>query len=235
MAIALSIRSYKFDAHRHFHAHHQLVFPLVGKVYIDTGRHQGVAFPSQCIITLKDHQHYFAPDKGSVFLVADLDTLPENMTDIAESFVQISAPMQIFCSYIKQQLENKMSKTLENKLGHWFYDLLAEQTFYPKIDSRIVRSLEFIELNVSETIKVERLASIAFLSVSQFKKLFKQEMQSSPGQYLKMVRMKKAHALLVNTDYPVAIISSQVGYQDSSAFSKVFLSVYGYSPSKLRK
>jgi AraC-like DNA-binding protein len=235
MSVKLSIRSYAFSSHSHSHLHHQLVLPLVGKVFIDTGRHQGVAFPSQCIITLKNHQHYFEPEKGSSFLVVDLDTLPENMKGISESFVQVSSPMQAFCFYVQQQLENKMSEHLESKLGEWFCDLMAEQTFYPEIDLRIIRTLEYMQTHVSENINLDKLAAIAYLSLSQFKKLFKSDLSQTPGQYLKELRMKKAQALLTNTDYPISVIANNVGYQDLSAFSKSFSVFYGYSPKKLRK
>ncbi|AHE49270.1 arabinose operon regulatory protein [Aeromonas hydrophila 4AK4] len=75
---------------------------------------------------------------------------------------------------------------------------------------------------------------MACLSISQFKALFKKETGQTPGQYLLHLRMEKARALLVNTDYPINVIAGDVGYQDSSAFSSRFSQYYGYPPRKLR-
>ncbi|MNE96080.1 HTH-type transcriptional activator RhaS [compost metagenome] len=64
--------------------------------------------------------------------------------------------------------------------------------------------------------------------------LFKKETGKTTGEYLLTLRMSKARALLVHTDYPVSLIASQVGYQDLSAFSRRFASHFGYPPRKLR-
>ncbi|MCY1287883.1 HTH-type transcriptional activator RhaR [compost metagenome] len=234
MAARLSIRSYTFVSHTHSHDHHQLVLPLVGTVDIHTGRHEGRAAPGQCIITLAGDEHRFAPGKGSCFLVADLDELPPSMQSLQDSFVRVSESMQAFCFFVQKQLEQCVSPVLERSMGEWFVQLMGEQTFLPTMDPRIARVVESLEKDLSASPSLAELASVAFLSVSQLKSLFKKETGKTTGEYLLTLRMSKARALLVHTDYPVSLIASQVGYQDLSAFSRRFASHFGYPPRKLR-
>ncbi len=234
MTARLSIRSYTFVSHTHSHDFHQLVLPLVGTVDIDTGRHQGRAAPGQCIITLADDEHRFAPEKGSCFLVADLEELPSNMQSLQDSFVRVSAPMQAFCHFAQKQLEHQVSPTLEQQLGEWFVVLMAEQSFLATMDPRIARVVEYLDRDPGVSPALSELASVACLSLSQLKTLFRQETGQTPGQYLLARRMEKAKALLVHTDYPVSLIAGQVGYQDPSAFSHRFTCYFGFSPRKLR-
>lgn len=234
MAARLSIRSYRFVSHTHYHDFHQLVLPLVGSVDIDTGRHQGRAAPGQCVITLAGDQHRFAPEQGSSFLVADLDELPANMQPLQDSFVRVSAPMQAFCYFAQKQLEHRVSPTLEQQMGGWFVQLMAEQTFLPTMDPRIARVVEHLEKDLSASPSLAELASVACLSLSQLKTLFKKETGKTSGQYLLALRMEKARALLAHTDYPINLIATQLGYQDLSAFSHRFASHFDFSPRKLR-
>lgn len=234
MAARLSIRSYSFVSHTHSHPYHQLVLPLVGSVDIDTGRHRGRASPGQCIITLAGDEHFFAPEKGSRFLVADLDQLPPNLQSLAQSFVRVSEPMQAFCYFARQQLEHRVNPELEQQMGTWFTRLLAEEDFQTAIDPRLNRVLDHLQQNLQHHNSLAEQADIACLSLSQFKALFKKELGQTPGQYLLGLRMEKARALLVHTDYAIGLIAEQVGYQDLSAFSHRFTRHFGHAPIKLR-
>lgn len=234
MPARLSIRSYNFSSHRHSHPFHQLVFPLIGSVQIDTGRHQGKASPGDCIITLAEQPHHFAPDPGSAFLVADMEQLPQSLQQIEESFIRVPAPVQAFCFFVQQQLEHKVSPELEQQMGCWFFQLLNEQSFSQITDVRIRKAIDYLTSDLSQTPSIEEVAQSVYLSSSQFKKLFKQHTGKSSGQFLLQQRMDKAHALLTHTDYPVSLIAQQLGYQDASSFSHRFSQYFGFSPRKLR-
>jgi transcriptional regulator GlxA family with amidase domain len=63
------------------------------------------------------------------------------------------------------------------------------------------------------------LAESAFLSETQFKKLFKQHTGMTVMKYVTKLRMEKALALITHTDYPLKIIGEKVGYKEPSTFS----------------
>ncbi|MDR0939425.1 MAG: response regulator [Mediterranea sp.] len=54
----------------------------------------------------------------------------------------------------------------------------------------------------------------------------------SPGEYLRIVRMKKAAELLRESDYNVSEVAYKVGFDDPFYFSKCFKKQFGHSPSK---
>ena len=116
-----------------------------------------------------------------------------------------------------------------------FKQLLSLQDFLPSIDRRISRALEHIETDLSTNHSLNSLASKSSLSVSQFKVLFVKHTGKTLSQYLLMLRMEKARALLVNTDMPINIISEHAGYTDQSAFTRRFQSYHGISPSEYKK
>jgi transcriptional regulator GlxA family with amidase domain len=57
----------------------------------------------------------------------------------------------------------------------------------------------------------------------------------SPQEYLMQVRMKHACDLLKETDLPIKMIASSVGYENALTFSKIFKHKEGVSPLDYRK
>ncbi|WP_332248847.1 AraC family transcriptional regulator [Psychromonas ingrahamii] len=91
----------------------------------------------------------------------------------------------------------------------------------------------FIDANLSASLQILELAKIAYLSPTQFKKLFTNNLGISAYKYITQKRMEKAKALLTHTDLPVQLIAQQVGYNDLSAFSRRFSLYFGLSPRAL--
>ncbi|WP_435276311.1 helix-turn-helix domain-containing protein [Psychrobium sp. nBUS_13] len=85
---------------------------------------------------------------------------------------------------------------------------------------------------LSATFTTDALAKLACLSATQFKVVFKQSLEMTVQQYIRQYRMQNAKALITHTDTPIAIVAQQVGYQDSSAFSRQFKSFFGHSPTQ---
>ena len=94
---------------------------------------------------------------------------------------------------------------------------------------------EYLDFNFYKKIRIEDLAKEFYLSRQYLRNLFDQYLNMSPKQYLQKVRMEKASELLVNTQYSVALVAYSIGYDDQLAFSKMFQSYYGLSPTQYRK
>jgi len=56
----------------------------------------------------------------------------------------------------------------------------------------------------------------------------------TPWQEVIRIRMEIAHDLLTNTDYPLKLIATRVGYADAFVFSTAFKSHFGEPPSRVR-
>lgn len=101
-------------------------------------------------------------------------------------------------------------------------------------DETILSVQHWLEGNVEETITVESMAERAHLSGRTFLRRFKTATGYTPGSYLQHLRIEKARGLLERTRIPVNEIGWNVGYQDTSAFSRIFRATTGITASEYR-
>lgn len=231
----LSIRSYSTKPTQHSHSYHQLVLPLRGVINICVGNFNGKVAPGECVVVKANEQHLFTADSQARFIVADMNKLPSNIINSAPLVFAINTSLKSYLTFIAHQLEHQINRQLEQAMFDMFYLLLAEQPLLPKLDSRIGSAIAFIEKNIAEQIQIKQLAKLAFLSETQFKKLFKQQTNMTAMKYVTKLRMEKAQALLSHTDYPLQIIGEKVGYKELSTFSRKFSQYFGLSPTKFKK
>jgi transcriptional regulator GlxA family with amidase domain len=66
-------------------------------------------------------------------------------------------------------------------------------------DPRIDRALQMIDRHMHERLSVDQLAAAVGLSVSQFTRLFRQAVGTTPGAYLHQSRMSRARTLVERT------------------------------------
>jgi len=226
----LSIRAYTSQIRSHYHEFHQLVLPLHGAIDIKVGDYTGKVSIGDCVIIKAGQQHDFRADDAARFIVVDMESYPDNITESGIEKFSINPPLLAYIQFIDKQLAHQVNKQLESTAFELFYQLLAQQTCHERIDLRIAEVIHFIKQNISVPFSIEQLAKIACLSTSQYKKLFKQNMSMTTHKYITQLRMEKASALLAHTDLPIRIVAEQVGYQDLSAFSRRFSNYFGQSP-----
>lgn len=231
----VSIRSYSTKPISHSHDYNQLVLPLRGVINIRVGRFNGKVAPGECVVVKTHEQHLFTADSDARFVVVDMDTLPTNILLSQRIVFATNKSLKSYLTFIESQLENKVNTRLEVAMFEMFYLLLAEQLILPKVDNRIGTAIALIEQNIAENLQIKHLSKSAFLSETQFKKLFKEQTGLSTMKYVTKLRMEKAQALLTHTDYPLQIIGEKVGYKELSAFSRKFSQYFGLSPAKFKK
>lgn len=95
----------------------------------------------------------------------------------------------------------------------------------------IRRSVEWIRQNLSQTLRTEKLAAIAGMSVPSFHRHFKSVTSLSPLQYQKTLRLQAARRLLV-TSSDVTQAALAVGYESTSQFSREYSRLFRIPPSK---
>lgn len=94
---------------------------------------------------------------------------------------------------------------------------------------------EIIQAHLFSNITIPELAVLAGRSVSTFKRDFESYFNDTPANYLKEQKLLKANELLVSTDYSVSEICYEVGFSDTSHFTKLFKLKYNTTPSEFRK
>jgi len=231
----LSIRSYSSRPVSHSHEFNQLVLPLRGVINITVENFNGKVAPGECVVVKAHQQHLFTANSEARFVVADMQQLPVNLVSSNTLVFAINRSLLHYLSVIESQLENKINQQLEKIMFDMFYLLLSELTLLPKVDKRIAAVISFIEKNIEQSLQLKQLAAIACLSETQFKKNFKQQTNSTVMAYVSRIRMEKAQALLIHTDYPLQIIAEKVGYHELSTFSRKFSQYFSLPPTKFRK
>lgn len=99
----------------------------------------------------------------------------------------------------------------------------------------IQKTLNWIDLNISEKIEINELAKMAFLSPFYYQRLFKRLVGKSVMEYVKFRRLAKSEPYLIEADESILVISQKCGFENHSTFTKSFKSAYGISPSQQRK
>lgn len=95
--------------------------------------------------------------------------------------------------------------------------------------------LDYILGHYMEDISIQTLADLCSINPNYAGQLFKQKMNQTFNSYLANLRIQQAIHLLTNTDMPVALVASSVGYQDYFYFAKVFKKITGSTPSSYRQ
>lgn len=99
----------------------------------------------------------------------------------------------------------------------------------------ISRAIEYFHGHFGEKVSVQDLSYIANLSPSHFSRIFKQETNSSPAEYMLRTRLEYAKRMLRADEKPLTRIALDCGFNSSSYFAQCFLRAYGIPPSEFRK
>jgi PAS domain S-box-containing protein len=95
--------------------------------------------------------------------------------------------------------------------------------------------LSYVLEHFATRLRIEDLAAIVHLSVSQFDRKFKRLFRMTPQQYLLRVRINAASQALLHTDRSLANIADETGFYDQSSFTKHFVKHTGLTPRQFRK
>jgi AraC-like DNA-binding protein len=108
------------------------------------------------------------------------------------------------------------------------------QLFSFLYDSRKAQLDEIIKTHLFSKLSINELAILSGLSLSTFKREFKLHFKDSPGNYLKKKRLEEGAKLLLAHSKTISEIAYEVGFEDTSHFSRSFLQFYGQTPSQYR-
>ena len=94
---------------------------------------------------------------------------------------------------------------------------------------QISKVLQAVHHEPQENWNLDKMASIAALSRSKFADTFRQVVDQTPADYLAEWRVGVAQDML-RKGKPIGFIANMVGYEDGSAFARVFRKKTGLSP-----
>ncbi len=100
---------------------------------------------------------------------------------------------------------------------------------------RIQKSIEYIECNLENPIPLKNVAAEAFMSQSNFYKIFFAIVGYTVKEYIRFRRISLASAWLREDNMKIIDIALKCGYQSADAFARSFREITGFLPSAFRK
>lgn len=111
-------------------------------------------------------------------------------------------------------------------LTDYFISLCQDQTYH---------MTRVMEENFAYNLKLEDYAQLCHMSLSTFKKSFKQYYHTTPAAWLQQKKLELAYQRILNTDLHIGQVSLECGFEDPSHFIRVFKQKYNLTPLQFRQ
>lgn len=102
-------------------------------------------------------------------------------------------------------------------------------------DAAVLKAQAWLADNWSTANPVEAMTEQSSLATRTFKRRFRQATGHSPIAYVQQVRVQRAKRLLARTGEPIDEIAWKVGYEDCSAFRRLFKRITHVTPGAYRR
>ena len=111
----------------------------------------------------------------------------------------------------------------------------ANEATQKDLHKKLTLALRYMTKHPEEKITIAQLADKSHLSSYHFIRCFKSAYELTPLQYLTRLRLKKASLLLKRTKASVITIVPQCGFENESAFIRLFKKEFKMTPVAYRK
>ena len=95
--------------------------------------------------------------------------------------------------------------------------------------------LEEMSRDLSQNLEITDMCRISGLGQTSLFNLFKQELQVSPIQYYRQLKIDVGAEMLRNSNEKISTIARRLGFKDPLYFSNTFKKIKGSSPKKFRQ
>ncbi len=146
--------------------------------------------------------------------------------------------------FFRNMHEALMSDKLQGNLraSGYLYSFLLELEgcksgvgLHSKTNCAIIKCVDYIDNNYNHPITMENLCDISGMSKQYLCRLFRNNLDARPMEYIAKRRIQAAKELLTGTKLSIEEIVEQTGFCDSSYFCKLFKRYEGITPTQFRK
>ncbi|PHN02345.1 helix-turn-helix domain-containing protein [Flavilitoribacter nigricans] len=160
-----------------------------------------------------------------IYIVENLDFKFKNILNDLDlntvSRLRLFSGILQLLDYLVIKLNSRVSESLHTANIH-YADL-----------EQLMKAKNQLDTHLEESIPVEELAQGAGMSLSKFKRLFKQVFGTTPYKYYLQNRMEKAMEMLLSGRQSVSEVGFLIGYTNLSQFTKAFKKHHGILPSEV--
>ncbi len=103
---------------------------------------------------------------------------------------------------------------------------IAQQPAFP-----IQRAIQNLEDNIGENLRIDDMAEALRMSVSSFKKGFRQATGIAPAEYFLRMKLNRGRYMIQCSERSITEISAELGFSSSQYFATVFKRYHVFSPS----
>jgi transcriptional regulator GlxA family with amidase domain len=165
-------------------------------------------------------QQYFITHGGNIYCAASINAMAELVVYLIKQLYDESVANHVARNFFHE------IRNLDKPIGY-----LSDQVHYHP-DEKVSQAQIWLEDNFSKPIHISELANLTAMSSRNLNRRFQNALGKSPLKYLQELRLNHAKELLQKSNLSIAEIAALCGYQESSAFSKLFRARYQTSPSQ---
>ena len=110
-------------------------------------------------------------------------------------------------------------------------DLLLANCNTLRLKSNVSDALHYIEEHLNDPLDIDALCKITCMSRSKFYQQFKLAFGTSPALWQQQLRLKKARTLLLQ-GHPISKVCFDLGFNNTSHFSRLFKQTFGITPKQ---
>ncbi len=221
------------------------IFVTNGHGSFECGGLRSALSPGSLMVLEQGERYYIeAADDDFAYITTAFDLSPAGAFKAA-GLPLVGTPEQ--CGYLFKQFE-KLLKIWEERAQLYFMktriqlekiilELLETQVLSGEnknAGERLLPAIRYIERFYDREMKTEELAGLCHLSVSHFRRIFKEKTGQTPMQYRESIRIHWAKRFLLSDLFTLSEIAEKLGYYDLYHFSKCFKKQTRLSPGKYK-
>ncbi|MGI8386859.1 GH39 family glycosyl hydrolase [Robertmurraya sp. P23] len=243
----------------HAHSDIELIYLMKGKLNLKVDRESYQMNKLDLIIINSNQFHSFESEDDTLFVVIHFDsnelsnllskkTLQFNCNTVKyghknkELIIAIDELLTVYIKPNQFSHVHLLEKTLkvislltDNHLISNNDSENNRQAANKDQDDRLYEIMNYIQNNFRESITLEELASLHYLSIPYLSKFFKKQTGKTFLQHLNEVRLKHAVNDLINTKKTITRVALDNGFPTLSSFNRVFREYYELKPVDYRK
>lgn len=256
---ALSLNEFYMEPH--IHASSEIMYVTKGSCRIQVEKESFTLTENQFIFLDENVEHKLFIEPAHPCSILNLEftcTAVPTSIDIAEALIRCTA-LADFChtkrAYAISVDHRNLGYALKDLIFHLQSDRADEEYLIQLLFLRFIIELsevfgqsekttgmyylkkaqEYIQNNLTETLKVPDIAHYAGINKSYLQSLFSQHLNCTITDYINRRRLTQAAFLLINSSMSVTDIAFQTGYNSRQHFGHTFEKFYGTSPLKYRQ
>lgn len=152
----------------------------------------------------------------------------------------VTASLDLTLAFVEEDAGSEIAREVSRQLVTYLQRpgnqaQMSVFTAAPASSNDLVRrTVEYVGSNLAEDLSGPVLAARVGVSERHLSRLFVQELDQTPGRYVRLARTEAAAHLLTSTTLTIEAVAQRCGYGTAESLRQAFLAAYGISPSQYR-